>query len=113
MGKRLFVGGLSYTINDAGLKDLFAKFGTVTSANVIVDRFTGQSKGFGFVEMGSDEETDKAIQGLNGTEVEGRKISVDVARPREERPRGDFGSGRGSFNRGGDRGGSRGRSGRW
>lgn len=113
MGKRLFVGGLSYTINDAALKDLFAKFGTVTSANVIVDRFTGQSKGFGFVEMGSDEETDKAIQGLNGTEVEGRKISVDVARPREERPRRDFGSGRGNFNRGGDRGGSRGRSGRW
>lgn len=116
MNKRLFVGGLSYTINDAQLKDLFAQFGTVVSANVITDRFTGQSKGFGFVEMSTDEETEKAIQGLNGTEIEGRKISVDIAKPREERPRRDFSGGRSDYSRGGNSGnsrGNRGRQGRW
>ena len=113
MGKRLFVGGLSYTINDAGLKDLFSKFGTIVSAAVITDKFTRQSKGFGFVEMGTDEEAAKAIQELNGTEIEGRKISVDIAKPREERPRNDFGGGRGGFRQGGDGRNSRGRQGRW
>ena len=86
MAKRLFVGGLPYSVNDRQLEELFAPKGIVTSATVITDRETGQSKGFGFVEFEKDEDADKAIAELNGTEVEGRKISVSVARPREERP---------------------------
>lgn len=109
MDKRLFVAGIPFAFDDAGLRDLFVKFGTVESANVITDRETGRSKGFGFVEMSTAEEAQAAIAALNDSEVDGRKIVVNVARPREERPRdnfrrgGSFGGG-GNF-RGGDRGG--------
>ena len=94
MAKRLFVGGLPYDFTDAQLKDLFAKAGTVVSANVIVDKFTQRSKGFGFVELSSDEEAEKAVKELNGNDLGGRKIAVAEARPMEERaPRRDFGGG--------------------
>lgn len=111
MNKRLFVGGIPYTLNDQGLSDLFAKVGTVVSATVIMDKFSGRSKGFGFVEMTTEEEAQKAIDELNGTEVEGRKIIVNEARPLEDRPRSDFRGG-GRDDRGGDRrGGGGGRGG--
>ena len=94
MAKRLFVGGIPYTITDSQLNEMFAQVGTVVSATVITDRMTGRSKGFGFVEMEKDEDADKAIQTLNGTEIEGRKIAVNEARPLEARPQRDFGGGR-------------------
>lgn len=111
MAKRLFVGGLPWAINDQGLEEVFAKFGAVTSAKVITDKFTGRSKGFGFVEYANDEDADKAIKELDGTEMEGRNIIVNVARPLEERsndgPR-RFDSRGGSDRSGGDRrGGNR------
>jgi len=87
MSKKIFVGGLPYTITSAQLEEVFAKFGKVVSCEVITDRYSGQSKGFAFVEMGDDKEADEAISKLNETELEGRKIVVNVARPREERPR--------------------------
>lgn len=93
MDKRLFVAGLPYSFDDKALADLFAGCGTVVSATVINDRETGRSKGFGFVEMSTLEESQSAISKLNDTEVEGRKIIVNVARPREERPRDNFGGG--------------------
>jgi len=108
MAKRLFVGGLPYSVTEAELREMFAKFGTVNSAAVITDKFTGQSKGFGFVEMEVDEEADKAIEALNETELGGRKIGVNLARPLEERgprnfePRRNFEK-RDSFRRGGGR----------
>jgi len=86
MTKRLFVGGIPRSITDAQLQEMFSKFGTVVSASVIIDRATGQSKGFGFVEMETEEQANEAIAKLNETELEGRKIAVNVARPREERP---------------------------
>ena len=89
MAKRLFVGGLPYSIADSQLEEMFSKMGTVVSATVITDRDTGRSKGFGFVEMENDKEADEAIEKLNETELEGRKIAVNIARPREERPRSD------------------------
>lgn len=100
MAKRLFVGGIPYTITDSQLNEMFAQVGAVVSATVITDRMTGRSKGFGFVEMEKDEDADKAIQTLNGTEIEGRKIAVNEARPRPEQsdrsfgPRRDFGDDR-------------------
>ncbi len=103
MASRLFVGGLPYSVNDDELRQLFEGVGTVESAQVIVDRYSNQSKGFGFVQMSTDDETKKAIEELNGKEVGGRSIAVNEARPREERPRGSFGGG----DRGGDRGGFR------
>ena len=93
MATKLFVGSLSWGVNDDMLKDFFAAAGTVVSANVIVDRDTNRSKGFGFVEMSSDDEAKKAIDELNGKELDGRPINVSEARPREERPRRDFGGG--------------------
>lgn len=87
MAQKLFVGGLSYNINETQLNELFSQIGSVTSCKLIIDRYSGQSKGFGFVEMENDEEADKAIKELNGKEIEGRKIVVNVARPMEERPR--------------------------
>lgn len=81
---KLFVGGLPYSMDSQGLNDLFAPFGQVVSANVITDKFTNQSKGFGFVEM-SDEDAQKAIKALDGSDHEGRRLGVSVARPREER----------------------------
>ena len=83
----IYITGLNYSINDADLNDLFAEYGEITSAKVIMDRETGRSRGFGFVEMPNDAEGQKAIDTLNGTELEQKVISVSVARPREERPR--------------------------
>jgi cold-inducible RNA-binding protein len=87
MATKLFVGSLSWGVDDASLSDFFASAGTVVSANVIKDRDSGRSKGFGFVEMSSDEEAKKAVAELNGKELDGRQINVSEARPREERPR--------------------------
>ncbi len=99
MSKKLYVGGLNYdTIEDA-LKEAFAKAGTVESAVVITDKMSGRSKGFGFVEMSSDEEAQKAIEMWNGKEFEGRSLTVNEARPMEERPRRDFNRGGGNNNR--------------
>ena len=89
MAKRLFVGGLPFSTTDAQLEEKFSQFGKVVSSQIIKDRYSGQSKGFAFVEMENDKEADEAINKLNGTELEGRKIVVNVARPREERPRFD------------------------
>lgn len=87
LSKKLYVGGLPYSVTNTQLEEMFAKIGKVISAVVIMDRNSGQSKGFGFVEMEVDAEADKAIAELNETEMEGRKIIVNVAKPREERPR--------------------------
>jgi RNA recognition motif-containing protein len=86
MATKLFVGKLSYDTSDDSLQALFAQYGTVTSVAVIKDRDSGQSKGFGFVEMESQEDAQKAISALNGNDFEGRSIVVNVARPREDRP---------------------------
>ena len=85
MGNKLYVGGLSYGTTDKQLEDLFATHGTVESARVITDKFTGRSKGFGFVEMGSGAEAQTAMQALNGTDFDGRNITVNEARPQEKR----------------------------
>jgi len=95
MAKRLYVGGLSYDTTNSSLSDLFSEAGTVSTADVIVDKMTGRSKGFGFVEMSSDEEADKAIEMFNEKEFEGRKITVNEARPKEDRPKRDFDRGGG------------------
>ncbi len=96
MGKKLYVGNLTYGMTDSSLTQLFAEFGTVASAQVIMDRDTGRSKGFGFVEMGSDQEAQAAIAGLNGKQVEGRSLTVNEARPKTEGGgRGGSGGGRG------------------
>lgn len=88
MEAKLYVGNLPYSVRDDSLQDLFSQAGSVVSANVITDRESGRSKGFGFVEMSSPEEAEKAIQMFNGYSFEGRDLRVNVARPREERPRG-------------------------
>ena len=115
MGKKLYVGNLSFGITEESLQQLFAQAGTVESATVITDRATGRSKGFGFVEMSSDQEATDAIAKLNGTDVEGRAITVSEARPQAPREsRGGFGGGgsRGGFGGGGGgRGGFGGRGG--
>ena len=85
MNNKLFVGNLSYDLDDATLKDAFAQVGTVTSASVIIDKRTGRSKGFGFVEMSSNEEAQEAIKALNGKEVDGRAMTVSEARPMKPR----------------------------
>ncbi|MEI7685272.1 MAG: RNA-binding protein, partial [Planctomycetota bacterium] len=82
MGKKLYVGNLSYGISDSSLEQLFSAYGSVQSAQVIMDRDTGRSKGFGFVEMGSDEEAQAAISSMNGKEIEGRALTVNEARPK-------------------------------
>ncbi len=84
MAKRLFVGSLPWGVDDAKLAQIFSQAGTVISAQVVKDRETNRSRGFGFVEMSTDEEADNAVKNLNDTEVEGRKIVVNVARPRED-----------------------------
>ena len=94
MGNKLYVGNLSYNVRDDDLQQAFAQYGTVSSAKVMMDRDTGRSKGFGFVEMGSDPEAQAAINGMNGQALDGRAIVVNEARPREERP-GGFGGGGG------------------
>jgi RNA recognition motif-containing protein len=101
MGKKLYVGNLTYEVTDAVLEQLFAPHGSVKSAQVIMDRDTGRSKGFGFVEMGTDQEAQVAIREMNGKQLEGRALTVNEARPREER----------GGSRGGGGGGSRGGSG--
>lgn len=112
MGKKLYVGSLSYDTTSSGLEKAFAQFGTVVSADVIMDRETGRSKGFGFVEMSTDDEARAAIDGMNGKELDGRNINVNEARPKPEGGgRGGFGGGgggrggRGGFGGGGGRGG--------
>ncbi|MEJ6570736.1 MAG: RNA-binding protein [Akkermansiaceae bacterium] len=85
----IYVGNLSYNLSDNDLQQKFAEYGAVSSAKIIEDRDTGRSKGFGFVEMANDDEGAKAIEGLNGTDVDGRSLTVNEARPREERPRRD------------------------
>ena len=103
MGKKLYVGNLTYGVTDSQLEQLFAAHGTVQSAQVIMDRDTGRSKGFGFVEMGSDQEAKAAIAALSGKEVDGRALTVNEAKPREDR--GGGGGGRGYGGGGGGRGG--------
>lgn len=120
MGNKLYVGNLSYEIQDRDLQELFAQYGTVSSAKVVMDRDTGRSKGFGFVEMSTDAEAEASISALNGQEVGGRALTVNEARPKEERSGGDrrggggrgfggggYSGGGGSYGggRGGDRGG--------
>lgn len=109
MGSKLYVGNLSYNTTGSDLEQLFAQHGTVQSAEVIADRDTGRSKGFGFVQMGSDQEAQAAIAALNGQEHDGRQLTVNEAKPREDRPRG--GGGGGGFGGGGGRGGRSGGSG--
>ena len=111
MATNLFVGGLAYKVTDDELNDFFATVGTVTSAKVIVDKYSNQSKGFGFVEMSTDEEAKKAIDELNGKELEGRPIAISEARPREERKPsgGGYGGGGGGRSGGGYGGGGGGR----
>ncbi|MEX2114739.1 MAG: RNA-binding protein [Pirellulales bacterium] len=114
MGKKLYVGNLSYSVSSSDLEQLFAEFGTVQSAQVIQDRDTGRSKGFGFVEMGSDAEAQAAIQGLNDQQHDGRPLAVNEARPREDRGGGGGGGGGGRGGRGGGGGGyGGGRGGRY
>ncbi|MCU7370377.1 RNA-binding protein [Paucibacter sp. O1-1] len=108
MGNKLYVGNLAYSVRDESLQEAFGQFGTVTSAKVMMDRDTGRSKGFGFVEMASDAEAQSAINGMNGQALDGRAIVVNEARPREERPGGFGGGGRSG---GGGFGGGGGRSG--
>jgi hypothetical protein len=114
VGNKLYVGNLAYSVRDESLQQAFSQFGTVTSAKVMMDRETGRSKGFGFVEMGSDAEAQAAINGMNGQALEGRAVVVNVARPREERPggygggggsRGGYGGGGGGYGGGGSGGG--------
>jgi|ERR1051326_7033732 RNA recognition motif-containing protein len=102
---RLYVGNLSFNTTENQLQDLFAQAGAVTSASLVQDKFTGKSRGFAFVEMGTPEEAQKAIEQFNGKEVDGRTLTVNIARPREERPRGDFGGGRREGGGGGRRDG--------
>ena len=105
MAKKLYVGGLPYATTDTELKDAFAQAGNVTSAVIIMDRMTGRSKGFGFVEMSSDEEAQAAIDMWNGKDFGGRSLTVNEARPMEERPRRDFRGGNGGYGGGRDNGG--------
>lgn len=109
MAKKLYIGSLSYGVTDDQLRDFFAQAGTVESAQVVMDRMSGRSRGFGFVEMATDEEAQRAIESLNGQELDGRAIVVNEARPMTDRPRrtggfsgggrGGAGGGRGGFNR--------------
>jgi RNA recognition motif-containing protein len=104
MGSKLYVGGLPYSVTEERLRELFSAHGTVESANVISDKFTGQSRGFGFVEMSSGAEAQSAISGLNGTQLDGRTLMVNEAKPRTNRD---------SFGGGGGRGGRAGGRNRW
>jgi len=99
----IYVGNMSYSMSEDELRDAFATYGTVTSARLVMDRETGRPKGFGFVEMANDNEANAAIEALNGTEMGGRELKINEARPREERPRRSFGSGGGNGGGGGNR----------
>ncbi len=106
MSNKLFVGNLSFNITENELQDAFAAFGTVTEANLMMDRMTNRPRGFGFVTMSSAEEAQKAIDGLNGKSLDGRALTVNVAKPREERaPGGGGGGGRREYSGGGGGGG--------
>ena len=91
MSNKLFVGNLSFNTTENDLQDAFAAFGSVTETNLMMDRTTGRPRGFGFVTMGSAEEAQKAIEGMNGKDMDGRALTVNVAKPREERPAGGGG----------------------
>ena len=107
MGNKLYVGNLPYSVRDSDLEQSFGQFGSVTSAKVMMERDTGRSKGFGFVEMGSDAEAQAAIEGMNGAPLGGRSLVVNEARPMEPRPprSGGFGGGGGGYGGGGREGG--------
>jgi len=107
MGNKLYVGNLPYSVRDSDLEQSFGQFGTVTSAKVMMERDTGRSKGFGFVEMGSDAEALAAVEGMNGAPLGGRSLVVNEARPMEPRPprTGGFGGGGGGYGGGGREGG--------
>jgi RNA recognition motif-containing protein len=110
MSEKLFVGNISYNTTENDLQDAFAPFGTVVEANLMMDRATGRPRGFGFVTMSSAEEAQKAIEGLHGKQIDGRALTVNVARPREERAGGGGGGGGGGrreFRGGGGGGGGR------
>jgi RNA recognition motif-containing protein len=117
MSNKLFVGNLSFNVTENDLNDAFAAFGTVTETNLMMDRTTGRPRGFGFVTMGTPEEAQKAIEAMNGKEMDGRALTVNVARPREDRPAGGGGGGRrrefGGSSGGGYGGGGGGRSNRY
>ncbi len=113
MGKKLYVGNLAWGVTDSTLEQLFAQHGTVQSAQVVMDRDTGRSRGFGFVEMANDQEAQAAIQALNGQQVEGRALTVNEARPKTEGGGGRGGYGGGGGGRGGYGGGGGGGRGRW
>ena len=101
MAKRIYVGGLPYSATDQDLEEMFARSGQVNSATVVSDRYSGQSKGFGFVEMPNKSEAQSAIAGLNGKDIDGRALTVNVAKPREERTGGGGGGGRREYGGGG------------
>ena len=103
MAKKLYVGNLSYGTTDSDLRTMFEEFGSVESAQVIMDRDSGRSKGFGFVEMGSDQEAQAAINALNGKDMDGRALTVNEAKPREDRGGRSGGGGRGGYGGGGRR----------
>ncbi|MCI0684502.1 MAG: RNA-binding protein [Gemmataceae bacterium] len=105
MGKKLYVGNLAYSVTDSALQHMFEPFGSVVSAQVIMDRDTGRSKGFGFVEMGSDQEAQAAIAGMHGKESDGRSLTVNEARPKTEGGGGRRGGGGGGYGGGGGGGG--------
>jgi RNA recognition motif-containing protein len=105
MSTKLFVGNLSYNTTENDLQDAFAAHGTVVEANLMVDRMSGRPRGFGFITMSSPEEAQKAIAAMNGASLGGRAITVNVARPREERPSGGGGGGRRDYGGGGGGGG--------
>ena len=116
MATKLFVGNLSFNTTEGDVLDLFKQAGNVSSCELIMDKFTSKSRGFAFVTMGTQEEATKAIADFNGKELDGRALTVNEAKPREERPRGDFGGGgggRGGERRGGGGGGGGGGRGRY
>jgi len=113
MAKKIYVGNLAFSVNDEELQQAFSAFGNVTSARIVIDKMSGRSKGFGFVEIEDDSAADEAINKMNGQEIGGRPVRVSEAKPQEDRPRGPrrdgggFGGGRGGFGGGGGRGGPR------
>jgi RNA recognition motif-containing protein len=112
MSSKIYVGGLPYSTTDDQLQEIFSTHGAVESARVITDKFSGRSRGFGFVEMSSSDEAQKAIQALNGSDLGGRTLTVNEARPQERRSGGGFGGGGGGGGGGERRGGGGGRN-RW
>ena len=111
MSTKLFVGNLSFNTTENDLQDAFAAHGTVVEANLMVDRMSGRPRGFGFITMSSPDEAQKAIEAMNGAQLDGRPLTVNIARPREERPGGGGGGGGRSYDGGGG-GGGRGGGGR-